>query len=169
MELTDQKITEIKITICNYFDVDYKLLDQFSRKPPIPYLKKMVCYFSSVYLKIQQQVIGDYFGMKHSNVSIHVKSFKNYLEVNQRLKKEIAEIELILSEKGLINIGDKKSKYFSFVDLDNTILATKNDKQILFVGQSLVEIKTLLNDPEWNYEIHERTGKIFYSKINKKL
>ena len=169
MEISNQelKMDEIKIVICNYYDFDYLMLDSNSRKPPIPYLKKMICYFSVVFFKMPQKVIGKYLGMKHSNVSIHVKSFKNYLDVNQRLKKEINELETILKEKGIIQSEVTNPKYYSFVDLNNTIYANNNEKQILFVGMEIEEVKNILLDPEWKFQVHENTGKMFYSKIKK--
>lgn len=167
MELTDQeiKLQEIKIVICNYYDVNYLLLNSNSRKPPIPYLKKMICYFSSVFFKLPQKVIGKFLGMKHSNVSIHVKTFKNYLDVNHRLKKEINELETIMTEKGIIQSVVVDPKYYSFVDLNDTIYACNENKQVLFVGMELEEIKELFNSPEWKFKVHNNTGKMFYSKI----
>ena len=167
MERTDQ-LKELRQTVCDYYELEYSLLDSDSRKTPIPYLKKIVSFFAYEYLKINQELIAEHFGQHRSNVCTHITTLKKYLEVNKRLKREIKDLERILSERGIWKGNIQNRRYYNFVDLNNCISASLNDKKILFVNHSVKEVKQLLGE-EWIVEVHEKTNKIFYSKINKNI
>jgi len=173
MELKDQTnktehLDMVKKTVCEYYDIDPEILNTQSRKYPIPYLKKIINHICYTWMKIPQDVLGDYWNQGRSNVSTHVKTFKQYLDVNERLRSELKDIERILSDRGIVQRDIENRRYYSFVDLDNTIHAQKSDQHILFVGMEISEIKKLIGE-DWKIEIHINTGKIFYNKINKNL
>ena len=166
METSDQ-IIKLRQAICDYYKIEYELLDSKSRKMPIPFIKKIISYFAAEYLSITQSKIARHFGFKdHSNVNTHIFTFKEILQVNKRLQREVKELEKILIEIGIWSGRIENRKYYTFIDLNNCIVASLNKKQTIFVNQSEEEIKEMLGE-EWDIEVHENTNKMFYTLINK--
>ena len=164
MESKDQKVKEIISIISSHQSIDETLLESKSRKPPIPYLKKVVAYMLNRHLSMNTAEIAELLKFaNHSNVVTHLKRLDEQMSYDKKLKNEIGEINTIIIERGISKYSKKDNKWYLFLDLNNFFIANKGEKSILFHNHNLDEIEHILG-PGWEITEHTKTNKFLFQK-----
>ena len=171
MESKNKKIEEIISIVCNHQNLDPKLIEETSRRPPIPFLKKVVAYMLHRHLSLKTEAIAELLKFKtHSNVVTHLKRLDEQMSYDKKLKNEIGELNTIIIEKGISKYSNKNNKWYLFLDLNDFFIATKGEKSILFHNHTLNEIEFILGDG-WQITEHTKTNKFLfqnYKSLNNK-
>jgi len=163
MEQKHQKIEAVKSIVLEYFKIpsDFNLNVQ---KQPAPLLKKVIGYLAQKHFSATQRELAIYFQLKtHSNVSLGISSLIEKSEHNVKLKKQLKDLDRILIEKGLSKRSGINNDWYSFLDLNDFIIATKGESSFLCHNTELEELKEILGEG-WEYSEHKNTGKFFYKR-----
>ena len=147
MESKDQKIKEISVIVCNYYEFDFdKFQNTKNRRTPLPKYRQIVSLLAKNNLSISYRELADFFNKKtHSTIYLTIKSLKERMEFDKTLKKEVNDIESILIENGLSKKSNMKNEWYEFIDLDNCILARKENQSIVFSNFDINEVQNLIS------------------------
>jgi hypothetical protein len=168
MERTHHKIDLIKSIVCSYYNVDEKLIATTSRKTPIPFIKKVICFMSQKHISITQQTLANYLNYKnHSIVSTAIRTLIDKMDISNTLTTEMLDLNRIIIQKGLSKLSGKNNEWYMFLDLNNFIIATKGESSVLWSKTDIDSIKKILGDG-WEYTEHLSTNKFLYKRLKTK-
>lgn len=165
MERKHHKIDPIKKLVCDYYNIDEELISTTSRKTPIPFIKKVICYMSQKHLSVTQQNLANYLNYKnHSIVSTAIRTHIDQMDISDTLTKEMVDLNRIIIQKGLSKLSGKNNDWYMFLDLNNFIIATKGESSVLWSKTDIDSIKKILGD-SWEYTEHLATNKFLYKRL----
>ena len=107
LQVSDQEghkakvISFIKAVVAAFYQLPGTIYQTRSRKGVIIQAKHMAMYLVNKNTKITVVDLGEKFGYDHSNVTYILSKYEKHLEWDKVLQKEVAELQTILTLKGL--------------------------------------------------------------------
>lgn len=144
--------------IVSFFYGESKIVYELkTRKSKILKIKHIAIYICAKNLKLTLVQLGEKFNYDHSMI-VHIKKkYEGYLEFDNELKKELADIQNILNFRLAGELNLEKEHYY--IPLNDFIsIKNNNGKAIILKGFTDEEIKRIrITDSETNKSIFEPT------------
>jgi len=98
-QTVEEKVTldEIRTTVCNHFNLNEDVIDSPSRKREVVYARQIIIYLANTHTEQSTVQIGRQIGGRsHATVIHSINQVKNLMEVDEKARQEIQEIEALL-------------------------------------------------------------------------
>lgn len=151
-QVVQQKIMEFIIKVVqNYYKVDEDYFSRKTRRNEIIHPRQVAMYLTKKNTTLSLNFIGKMFGNRdHATIINANNKIQGFVDVDKGVKKEISDIQKIISLKGSSALnGYKLNDVFYFIDLSNfESLRFGEHKTVLLTGFSddeISEIKATIN------------------------
>lgn len=167
----NQVIDFIKSVVCNFYHESEEVYDIKTRRTEMVRIRHTAIYLCSINLKIGPSELSRHFNCNHSSVVHTLKKIRGYIEFDREFKKEIKEIQHIVTHRGKMVGGTMNldADYYYINLNDTTTLRLPDGGAIAFseVSKEQIEvIRVILNATELPIK-HENTGLYILKNIVK--
>lgn len=101
---SDELITEIRKTVCEYYNVTQEKLEGPRGKGIIPWARQVFCFLCKKYTRFSQQAIADMLNRDHTTIIYAIRTVQDNIDSYEEFKNQVEVIEKRISDKIYINI-----------------------------------------------------------------
>lgn len=163
-------INFIKEIVCNYYNVNEDVFYSKKKKRHFVKIKYVCIYLITTNTEVTVTDLGKRFNINHGTVIHGRDNIKGYLTYDDKLKKEVSDLQQMISEKAYgFARQNALNENFHFIDLNEFYSAeTEENKFVLFVGYNEKDIELIKKRLGKKRVNHHKETKLYLLELKNK-